>query len=267
MVYSWGKANAWCWVSLFPKAKCISPRVRRARPAGTNSFTPALTAKRQQWIMFINQPHSSSGGAAEGKAEALSCVCLLSDQKTSSTDGPWLLRHVQALWHEQQVQRQRWLNHTRHLCRAWWAASALENALPLLEKVAQLLSQPPWAGNPSVGQEQQCQLPASLWHTPEGSRLGKANSIRNRPTALISGLPTLQDQCFHPFSSVTSCPRVGAKLLMSLAFSGWGLHQADVSGSHHMHPWPGRLPNAFRRHWPDTKSHYFWKQEIFCMCQ
>lgn len=67
MGYSWGKANAWCWVSPFPKAKCISPWVRRARPAGTKSFTPALTAKRQQWIMFINQPHSSSGGAAEGK--------------------------------------------------------------------------------------------------------------------------------------------------------------------------------------------------------
>lgn len=67
MVYSWGKANTWCWVSLFPKAKCISPRVRRARPAGTKSFTLALTAKRQQWIMFINQPHSSSGGAAESK--------------------------------------------------------------------------------------------------------------------------------------------------------------------------------------------------------
>lgn len=67
MGYSWGKANAWCWVSPFPKAKCISPWVRRARPAGTKSFTPALTAKRQQWIMFINQPHSSLGGTAERK--------------------------------------------------------------------------------------------------------------------------------------------------------------------------------------------------------
>lgn len=74
MVFLRGKANAWCWVSVLPKAKCISPWVRRARPAGTKRFTLALTAKRQQWIMFINQPRSSPGGAAESELRSASVM-------------------------------------------------------------------------------------------------------------------------------------------------------------------------------------------------
>jgi len=275
MVYLWGKANAWCWVSLFPKAKSISPQVRRARPAGTKSFTLALTAKRQQWIMFINQPHSSSGGAAESKRVSGSRMYLLplSDQKTSGTNGPWLLRHVQALRHVQRAQRQRWLNHTRHLCGAQRAAPARENLLILLEKLAQLLSQPPraarlgtWGGTSSSAS---CQHPCGTHLRAAGWEKLMVSGTPLR--ALMPGHPTPQDRCFHPFSSVTSCPRVGAKLLlwMSLAFFGWDLHQATagVSGSQRTHPWPGLLPNAFRRQWPDTKSHYFWKQEFFCICK
>lgn len=86
--------------------------------------------------MFINQPRSSSGGAAESQRGS---GCLLPDQTTSGTDGPWLSRHVQALRHVQQARRQRWLNHPRHLRGARRAASALENALFLLEEVAQPL--------------------------------------------------------------------------------------------------------------------------------
>lgn len=105
MGYSWGKVNAWCWVSPFPKAKCISPWVRRARPAGTKSFTPALTAKRQQWIMFINQPHSSSGGAAEGKQGSGSRMRFPS-LRAQNKWHRWAvaLCQPQALWHMQWTQ-------------------------------------------------------------------------------------------------------------------------------------------------------------------
>lgn len=105
MGYSWGKVNAWCWVSPFPKAKCISPWVRRARPAGTKSFTPALTAKRQQWIMFINQPHSSSGDAAEGKQGSGSRMRFPS-LRAQNKWHRWAvaLCQPQALWHMQWTQ-------------------------------------------------------------------------------------------------------------------------------------------------------------------
>lgn len=49
------------------------------------------------------------------EAVAPGCVCLLSEQKTSGKNGPRLLRHVEVLRHVQRAQRQRWLNHTRHL--------------------------------------------------------------------------------------------------------------------------------------------------------
>lgn len=155
-------------------------------------------------------------------------------------------------------RRQRWLNHTRHLGGARQAASALGSTLVLLEKVAQPLGGSPWAaglgtwaGAPWAGGRSSS---VSCQH-PFGVRLRAAGWERltawNCPRALVWGHKTPQLQRFHPFSLVTSCPRVEAKLLlwMSLAFFGWDLHQATagVSGTHHKHPWPGQLPNTFQR--------------------
>lgn len=65
-------------------------------------------------------------------------------------------------------------------------------------------------------------------------------AYRNHPRALISGHPTPQDWYFHLFSSVTSWPRVRAKLLlwMSLPLNGWELHQATAAalGPHRTQP-------------------------------
>lgn len=137
MVSSWGNDNARCWVSLFSKAKCISPQVRRARPAGTKSFTLALTAKRQQWIMFINQSHSSSGGTAQSKWASGSERCL-----------PAL--RPEKKWHKWTLPL---MLCTGSAARAASTETAvvkpheapLENVLLSLEKVAQPLRQPPWA--------------------------------------------------------------------------------------------------------------------------
>lgn len=244
MGYSWGKANAWCWVSPFPKAKCISPWVRRARPAGTKSFTPALTAKRQQWIMFINQPHSSSGGAAEGKQGSSSRMSF-PPFRAQNKRQRWAvaLHQPQALWHMQRAQT---AVVRPHEAPPQGSAGSLgsKSILIWLEKVAEPLEGHPGkeAGHQSrgtcTGQDLLWELPVSLWHKPEGSEVGKAESSSNHPKTLIPGHPMPLDWCCHPFSSATSGQRVGVKLLlsMSLAFYGKDPHQATAGVFAGMHP-------------------------------
>lgn len=174
-------------------------------------------------------------------------------------------------------RRQRWLNHTRHLGGAWQAASALGSTLLLLEKVAQPLGRSPWAaglgtwtGAPWAGGRSSS---VSCQH-PFGLRLRAAGWERltawNCPRALVWGHKTPQDQRLHPFSSVTSCPRVEAKLLlwMSLAFF-WLRSAPGHSWCLGITPYASLARTASQyvsMHWTDNKSHYFWKRELFCMC-
>lgn len=259
MGYSWGKVNAWCWVSPFPKAKCISPWVRRARPAGTKSFTPALTAKRQQWIMFINQPHSSSGVTAEGKQGRGSRMCFPSPRAQNKCYG-WAvaLCQPQALWHMQQAQPG---VVKPHEAPPQGSAGSLgsKSTLIWLEKVAEpLVGHPGSRGRTWCGS---CQHPSGIslraeeWErlqaaviTPKHSSLG---TQCHRIYAVI-----LSHSHFRPKSwGEASALRVSCILWLRFTqLESWDHWYASLAWS---------ASQCISMHWKDTKFNYFWKQGIF----
>lgn len=172
--------------------------------------------------MFINQPHSSSGGATESKRSSGSGMRLPPFREENKR-------------HKWTVAFTSWKGFAARAASAETAlvkpheapqqGRPLVNTLLLLEKVAQPLTGQPGnhsRGTLSMGQEQQGELPAPLRHTPEGSRAGKPNGVRNCPRAPILGHAMPQDQSFRPGSSVTSCPRVAAKLLLSVSLAFFG---------------------------------------------
>lgn len=240
MGYSWGKANVWCWVSPFPKAKCISPRVRRARPAGTKSFTPALTAKRQQWIMFINQPHSSSGGSAEAKQGSGSRMRFPS-LRAQNKWHRWAvaLHQPQALWHMQRAQLG-WLTTWGTLHRA-----PEEVAEPLGSQAGHLSR-----ATLSMGQDLLWELPASL-------RLRAVGWERLKAAVITPNHSSLGTQCHRTHVVILSHQPLQAQELgwspcsQCLLYFMVETHTAGISGSlvsiHSLVSFPKHF-NALDRH-------------------